>query len=75
MVVQRDLPVHVWGSASEGEQITVTFRSESRSTTTDRIGRWSLYLAPGAAVTYSDIPLPYSLGSESAVLLSRDGKA
>jgi sialate O-acetylesterase len=49
MVVQRDLPVHVWGSASAGEQITVTFRGESRPTTADRIGRWSLYLTPGAA--------------------------
>jgi sialate O-acetylesterase len=49
MVVQRDRPVHVWGSASAGEQITVTFRGGSRTTMTDRLGRWSLYLAPGAA--------------------------
>jgi sialate O-acetylesterase len=49
MVVQRDLPVHVWGSAAEGEQVTVTFRGETRSTTADRLGLWSLYLAPGGA--------------------------
>ncbi|MGB6194260.1 MAG: sialate O-acetylesterase, partial [Terracidiphilus sp.] len=49
MVVQRDLPVHVWGSAAAGEQVTVIFRGETRSTTADRLGFWSLYLAPGAA--------------------------
>lgn len=49
MVVQRDLPVHVWGLASAGEEISVSFRGESRSTTAGDNGRWSLCLAPGAA--------------------------
>ena len=49
MVVQRDLPVHVWGMASAGEEVTVTFRGESRSTKAGRLGRWSVYLKPGAA--------------------------
>ena len=49
MVVQRDLPVHVWGMAGVGEQVTVTFRGESRSVTADKLGRWSVFLAPGAA--------------------------
>ncbi len=49
MVVQRNLPVHVWGTASIGEQVTVSFRGESRSTKADRLGLWSLYLAPGNA--------------------------
>jgi sialate O-acetylesterase len=49
MVVQRDLPVHIWGWAAVAEPVTVTFRGESRSTQADDLGRWSLYLAPGKA--------------------------
>jgi sialate O-acetylesterase len=49
MVVQRDLPVHVWGTAAAGETVSVSFRGETGSTTAGRLGRWSLYLKPGAA--------------------------
>ncbi|HUN84249.1 MAG TPA: sialate O-acetylesterase [Terracidiphilus sp.] len=49
MVVQRDLPVHVWGMAAPGQAVTATFRGESESTTAGRLGRWSLYLKPGGA--------------------------
>jgi sialate O-acetylesterase len=49
MVVQRDLPVHVWGMATPGEEVSVTFRGETRAVRTSGIGRWSVYLKPGAA--------------------------
>jgi sialate O-acetylesterase len=49
MVVQRELPVHVWGMAAPGEDVSVSFRGESRSTKASRLGRWNVYLAPGAA--------------------------
>ena len=49
MVVQRDLPVHVWGTATPDQAVTVSFRGESRSTYADPIGQWSVYLSPGAA--------------------------
>ncbi len=49
MVVQRDLPVHVWGTAVPGEQVTVTFRGETKSTTATKLGRWSVYLKPATA--------------------------
>lgn len=49
MVIQRGLPVHVWGRGSERESVTVTFRGETKSTTADDLGRWSLYLPPGEA--------------------------
>lgn len=49
MVVQRDLPVHVWGMATPGEEVRVSFRGESRTTKAGDLGRWSLYLSPGAA--------------------------
>ena len=49
MVIQRDLPVHVWGMASPGQVINVTFRGETRSGAADPLGHWSIYLKPGAA--------------------------
>ena len=49
MVVQRDLPVHVWGSATPGEQLSVSFRGETRTVSAGAMGRWSVYLKPGAA--------------------------
>jgi sialate O-acetylesterase len=49
MVVERGLPVHVWGMAAPNEPVSVSFRGETRSTTASELGRWSLYLKPGAA--------------------------
>jgi len=49
MVVQRDLPVHVWGTSAPNETVSVTFRGETRSASPDEFGRWSLYLPAGAA--------------------------
>jgi len=49
MVMQRDLPVHVWGMAAPGQRVTVSFRGESRSVSADAIGHWSAYLKPGDA--------------------------
>jgi sialate O-acetylesterase len=49
MVIQRELPVHVWGMASPGQGVSAMFRGETRSAIADRLGRWSIYLKPGAA--------------------------
>ncbi len=49
MVVQRDLPVHVWGMATPGQDVRVSFRGENRSAKANRLGRWSVYLDPGTA--------------------------
>ena len=49
MVLQRNLPVHIWGKAAPGEEVAVSFRGETRSTRTGALGRWSVYLKPGAA--------------------------
>lgn len=49
MVVQRGLPVHVYGMAAPNESVAVTFRGETQSTAADTLGRWSLYLSPGEA--------------------------
>ncbi len=49
MVVQRGLPVHIWGRAMPGEAVTVEFRGEARSAAADSLGSWSVYLPPGEA--------------------------
>lgn len=49
MIVQRDAPVHVWGTASPGEAVAVTFRGDRQRTVADELGRWSLYLKAGGA--------------------------
>lgn len=49
MVLQRNMPVHIWGMAAPDEGVTVTFRDETKMTSADSLGRWSLYLSPGDA--------------------------
>ena len=49
MVLQRGLPVHIWGKASPGEAVAVAFRGHTRNATADAAGRWSVYLPPGEA--------------------------
>ena len=49
MVVQRGFPVHLWGSASPGEQVSVQFRGETRATQADTAGQWSVFFPPGDA--------------------------
>jgi sialate O-acetylesterase len=44
MVLQRDQPVPVWGWADPNEQVTVTFRDQSKTATADADGKWSLKL-------------------------------
>jgi sialate O-acetylesterase len=44
MVLQRDMPIHVWGSAAAEEKITVELHGLTTSTSADNVGRWSVYL-------------------------------
>ena len=46
MVLQRGLPVHIWGAADPGESVAVEFRGETRTATADELGRWSVSLPP-----------------------------
>lgn len=42
-VLQRDIPVPVWGSANDGEQVTVTLGKQQQSTVAKN-GRWQVTL-------------------------------
>ncbi len=46
MVLQRDLPAPVWGTAAPGEKVAVAFAGQSITATADTSGRWLVKLAP-----------------------------
>jgi len=51
MVLQRDMKVPVWGTASPGEQVTVDFNGQSLNTTASADGTWKVELAAMKAST------------------------
>ncbi len=46
MVLQRDLPVPVWGKAAPGEEVAVEFAGQKKSTKADASGTWMVKLDP-----------------------------
>jgi sialate O-acetylesterase len=49
MVLQRNQPIHLWGWADPGEQVTASMLGATATTTAGRLGNWSLYLPPQQA--------------------------
>jgi sialate O-acetylesterase len=49
MVLQRDLPIKVWGTAASGEKVTVTLGERTATATTDAAGKWQVVLDKTAA--------------------------
>ncbi|RZK38411.1 MAG: sialate O-acetylesterase [Pedobacter sp.] len=45
MVLQRNEPVKIWGFAAAGEQVTVSFSGQTKSTVTNSSGKWEVILA------------------------------
>lgn len=46
MVLQREKPIPVWGTANVGETVSVTLASATRTATADGNGRWRVDLPP-----------------------------
>lgn len=46
MVLQRDRPLPVWGTATPGEKVSVQFLDQKRETTADDTGSWCIVLKP-----------------------------
>lgn len=46
MVLQRDVPAPVWGTAAPGERVTVRFLDQRHEATADAAGAWRITLAP-----------------------------
>jgi sialate O-acetylesterase len=49
MVLQRDMPLRIWGFASAGEKITVKFAGETANGVADDNGKWVIQLSPKKA--------------------------
>lgn len=49
MVLQRDMPVPVWGWAEPGEEVAVVFAGQTQHATADDQGKWMVKLQPLAA--------------------------
>lgn len=46
MILQRDMPVRVWGAADPGERVTVSFAGQTAEAVTGAQGRWRVELDP-----------------------------
>lgn len=46
MVLQREQPLNVWGTADAGENITLRFMKKTYSTTANADGKWDITLPP-----------------------------
>lgn len=44
MVLQRNAPVPVWGTASPGEKVTIKFNKQTKTTIADAAGKWMVKL-------------------------------
>ena len=55
MVLQRDIPVSVYGTAEPGEKVTVAFAGQTKSATAGKDGGWSVKLDAMKACTNSAV--------------------
>jgi hypothetical protein len=46
MVLQREMPVRVWGTADAGEKVQVIFADAAVNTVADSAGKWMVELPP-----------------------------
>jgi sialate O-acetylesterase len=49
MVLQRGVPIQLWGWAAPGEKVKVALEADSADATADALGRWSVQLPARAA--------------------------
>lgn len=69
MVLQRERPVPIWGTAGAGAKVTVEFAGQSKSATADRAGQWRVSLDPMKA-SAEGRTLKLSAGADSSIELN-----
>ena len=65
MVLQRDVPLDIHGTANTGEKITVEIGGQKASATADNQGKWSVVLSPIQAA--EDLTLTITAGKQRKV--------
>ncbi|GGB06049.1 9-O-acetylesterase [Mucilaginibacter rubeus] len=66
MVLQRNAPVPVWGTASPGEKVTVKFNKQTKTTVADAAGKWMVKLD---AMPASVIPTTLTISGKNTIQL------
>ena len=69
MMLQRDRPIPVWGTAAAGETVTVSFADQRATATADARGYWRATLAAEAA---SETPRELVVATAEAKTVVRD---
>jgi sialate O-acetylesterase len=64
MVLQQNAGANIWGTASPGEDVKVSFRDQAVSAKADKQGRWLVTLKSGAAGG----PFPMTISSQSTTI-------
>ena len=67
MVLQRNKPLNVWGKASVGEQVSVQFAGQYKTTKADSEGKWSVKLA---SLKTSNIPAEMVIQGKNTITLT-----
>jgi sialate O-acetylesterase len=66
MVLQRDLPVTVWGWADPGEEITVSIAGQKQTAATDADRKWTVTLSE---LRPSSFPLELTVAGKNTIVL------
>lgn len=72
-VLQRDMPLPIWGTAPAGSDITVTFGTQRKQTKADKDGNWRVKLDPLKAVKLASANAKPE-GRSMFVTAKRDGQ-
>ncbi|WPU92377.1 sialate O-acetylesterase [Mucilaginibacter sabulilitoris] len=46
MVLQRNQPVPIWGTAAKGEKVTINFKNQTKTVVANAEGKWMVTLSP-----------------------------
>lgn len=65
MILQRDIPVNIWGWAAFNEKVTVAFNNKKYSVKADNTGNWKIQLPP----TKAGGPYTITIASKNKIVL------
>lgn len=66
MVLQRDMPLTIWGWADKNEKITIQFNEQIQSTRAGKDGTWSIQFNPISAVSQ---PISMEIKGKNKIIL------
>ena len=69
MVLQREMPVPVWGWSAPGDTVTVAFAEQTKTATADKTGRWQVTLDPlKASATSRTLAVQSEMGNRKLAI-------